>query len=311
MGRKVSLTIFVLLFTFSCFSQTRAKWVDSVFRSLSMEAKIGQLLILRASPANPSDVKRISDNIGSYHIGGVIIMHTGPVSHGRFVNMVQNKSAVPLLLGIEAVRGPGFSMDSITPLPPPLVLNALRDDSLISAAAKEISRQMSLLQLNINFMPLANLDFAKDSYPDKLLHFGSETGYLRVTGIFMNELRKAGILACAQQDLRWNNTAMKQSELLYRGIPDSSLFKPYRELISRGLQGLITTRLPYFYVEENKGLPAFVSQLFIQRTFKELLDSMASPLQTSQVYSKLWPSLAVVKQKLLRSRSGTIFSSIL
>jgi beta-N-acetylhexosaminidase len=185
--------------------------------------------------------------------------------------MVQNKSAVPLLLGIEAVRGPGFSMDSITPLPPPLVLNALRDDSLISAAAKEISRQMSLLQLNINFMPLANLDFAKDSYPDKLLHFGSETGYLRVTGIFMNELRKAGILACAQQDLRWNNTAMKQSELLYRGIPDSSLFKPYRELISRGLQGLITTRLPYFYVEENKGLPAFVSQLFISENIQRAL----------------------------------------
>lgn len=271
MVRKVSQTIFILLCAFSCFCQSRERWVDSVFQTLSTEAKIGQLLIMRASPANPADVKRITDNVESYHIGGVIIMRTGPVSHGRFVNAIQNKSSVPLLLGIEGVRGPGFSMDSITPLPPPLIINALRSDSLVAAAAKEIARQMSLLQLNINFMPLANLDFTKDTYPDKLLHFGSKTGYLRVAGIFMNEMRNAGIFACAQQDLRWDNATSQRSELLYHGIPDTSLFKPYRELISRGLQGLMTTRLPYFYVEENKGLPAFVSQLFVSENIQRSL----------------------------------------
>jgi beta-N-acetylhexosaminidase len=266
--RKVSLTIFVVVTTFSCFSQTRERWVDSVFQSLSTEAKIGQILIMRASPSNSDDVNRILDNIKSYHIGGVIIMRTGPLSHGRFVNTVQSKSPVPLLLGIEGVRGPGFSMDSITQIPPPLILNALRNDSLVTMAAKEIARQMKLLQLNINFMPLANVDIDQGSSADKLLHFGSPSGYLRVAGVFITEMQDEGIIACAQQDLRWDALLSKRSELLYRGTPDTTLFNPYKQLITRGLSGVMTTRLPYFYVEQNKGLPAFVSQLFVSENIQ-------------------------------------------
>src|SRR5689334_14366231 len=131
MHRKVSLTFFLVLSTAACFCQSKDHWVDSTFQTLSVEEKIGQLLFLRMTTENPSDRQRILDNIESYHIGGVIVTQGGPVSHSQFLNAAQERSAVPLLFGIEAVQGPGFIMDSIRPMIPPMVLNALRSDSLI------------------------------------------------------------------------------------------------------------------------------------------------------------------------------------
>jgi beta-N-acetylhexosaminidase len=270
MHRKVSLTVFHILCCITCFSQPSDRWVDSVFQTMTVEEKIGQLLFMRMSPAFPADRQRILDQIGSYHIGGVIITQGGPVSHSRFANEAQKKTRVPLLFGLEAVRGPGFTMDSIRQLPPPLVVNAVRSDSLLEAAAGEIARQMNILQLHINFMPLANIDITTDQYPDRLLHFGSAAGYKRTAGAYMKAMSDAGVIACAQQDVRWN-TSGTRAELLHQGIPDTSLFNPYRELISGGLNALMTTGLPVFYVEQNKGLPAFVSQLFVSENIKRSL----------------------------------------
>src|SRR6187399_2601687 len=120
MHRKVSLTFLLLLCCIACFSQPANRWVDSIFQTLSTEEKIGQLLFMRMSPANADERERILDNIESYHIGGIIITQGGPVSHSRFANEAQKKSRIPLLLGIAAVRGAGFTMDSILQLPPPL-----------------------------------------------------------------------------------------------------------------------------------------------------------------------------------------------
>jgi beta-N-acetylhexosaminidase len=270
MRRKVSLTFLLVLCAVACFSQSRQRWVDSTFQTLSVEDKIGQVLFLRMSAANPDDRTQMLENIVSFHIGGLIITQGGPLSHSRFANEAQKRSPVPLLFGVEAVRGPGFTMDSIRALTEPLVLNALRSDSLIEASASELARQMNLLQLHINFMPLANSDLSQDVYPDKLLHFGTQPGYRRTAGIFMKAMADRNILSCAQQDVRWS-ARQQRTELVSQQAPDTSLFRPYQELIALGLPALMTTGLPYFYVEQNKGLPAFVSQLFVTENIQRSL----------------------------------------
>src|SRR5690349_1360813 len=102
MRRKVSLTFFLVLCTIACFSQSREKWVDSTFQTLSVEDKIGQLFFLRMSAADPDERTQVLHDIASYHIGGVIITQGGPLSHSRFANEAQKRSPVPLLFGIEA-----------------------------------------------------------------------------------------------------------------------------------------------------------------------------------------------------------------
>lgn len=268
---KVSLTFWLFLSAIACFCQVKETWVDSVFQTLNTEEKIGQLLMVRLAANNIEETDELFDKIKSHRIGGAIIMQGGPVSVSKLVNRSQAMSPVPLFFGIQAVRGPGFTLDSVMQIPPPLVLNSIRNDSLIAAAADEVARQMNLLQLHINFMPIANSDISGDSYPDKLLHFGANR--LRVTraaDVMLNRLHRHNIISCAQQDIRWSPVAIK-TDLLFQGVPDTALFHPYRDLINRDLKGILTTRLPYFYLEKNKGLPAFVSQLFVSEDIKRSL----------------------------------------
>ena len=51
--KKIIASIFVLTFSVNLFSQTcEDKWVDSVFRSLTLEQQVGQLMNLRANQPN-------------------------------------------------------------------------------------------------------------------------------------------------------------------------------------------------------------------------------------------------------------------
>jgi beta-N-acetylhexosaminidase len=271
MHRKVSLTIWLVVTAIVCFSQTRQQWVDSVFRTMSADEKIGQLLMVRVAAGDEASAGRLFSNIKSYGVGGAIITQGGPLRVSGLVNKAQAASHVPMLFGIEAVRGVGFTLDSVQPLPPPLVLNALRNDSLIAASAQEVARQMKILQLHINFMPIANTDASSDPYPDKLLHFGTDRLRVARAAKFFVEAHDAqGIMSVAQHDVR-SKHGTTATELLYRGIPDSALFHSYREMISRGLKGIVTSGLPYFYLERHRNLPPSASQIFVSEHIKRSL----------------------------------------
>jgi hypothetical protein len=59
-------------------------WVDSVFNTLSLEEKIGQLFIIRAhSDLGEDHVQSVQDQIQKYHIGGLCFFQGTPKKTSR------------------------------------------------------------------------------------------------------------------------------------------------------------------------------------------------------------------------------------
>ena len=55
------------------------QWVDSVYATMSLEQKLGQLLMIDAfSQEGPEKRKKLEALIDQYHIGGVIFSKGGP-----------------------------------------------------------------------------------------------------------------------------------------------------------------------------------------------------------------------------------------
>lgn len=274
MVKKVSakfafIALGALLFFHPANAQNRRDaWIDSVFQTLNTEEKLGQLIMIRVPSNSEEDQENLFDKIRSYHIGGAIIMKGGPVSHAHLVNRAQKNSRVPMFFGVEATMGVGQAIDSVPTFPAPLVLSALRNDSLIYTVSQRISEQMKMLGFQINFTPQANYAYRNDTYPATLMHYSdNQERVQRKSLLFVNGLQDRGIIVCVQH-ATMHVDAPGTVKLVYEGKPDESLFAPYQFLIDHGLKAIHTTNLPYFYLDNGQALPNNLSRVFISEQIK-------------------------------------------
>jgi beta-N-acetylhexosaminidase len=87
-------------------SNSERKWVDSIFKSMTFEEKLGQLFMVAAySNRDSIHFNAIDKLIKNYKIGGLIFFQGGPVRQAKLTNRFQGKSKIPLFIGNDAEWG--------------------------------------------------------------------------------------------------------------------------------------------------------------------------------------------------------------
>src|SRR5689334_4422647 len=138
---------------------TKSHWVDSVFNTLDLYGKIGQIVMVPAdSYQSGSALEKITTQIKKFKIGGVVFTKGGPVSQVKMTNYLQQVTAVPLLIGMNAESGLGAVLDSALSFPSPVSLGAAKDDSLMFFLGSEIGKQLKRVGVHINFGPTSDLN---------------------------------------------------------------------------------------------------------------------------------------------------------
>ena len=136
------------------------KWVDSVFNSLSIDEKIGQLIMLKVSSAKGIDqISQVETMVEDYNIGGIITLQGGPVQHVNMVNRLQKVSKIPLLVAIDATHGLSMPLDSCIKSPDIFTIAAVGNDSLIFDLGADRGKQCKRLGIQINFIPHSFCNF--------------------------------------------------------------------------------------------------------------------------------------------------------
>src|SRR5580704_9550553 len=82
-GHPVKKVIILLGLWFSCSvlpaQDLRSSWIDSVFQTLTLQEKIGQLFMIPVSTYLTGDEAiALSNKVKSYNVGGLYITHGGP-----------------------------------------------------------------------------------------------------------------------------------------------------------------------------------------------------------------------------------------
>src|SRR5215831_226600 len=99
--KKSFLVLFLSVLRFAGFSQhsttlSADKWVDSVFKSLTDEQKIAQLIVMRLSSIDPITKKitfldqQVEEAVRKYNIGAICLFQGGPVTQANFINHFQS-----------------------------------------------------------------------------------------------------------------------------------------------------------------------------------------------------------------------------
>ncbi len=126
------------------------RWVDSVYSTMTLKEKIGQLFFLSVSGrATPDHIIDLQSQVKSVRPGGVLFTDGGPSGLVRINRILQNLSAVPMLTCIDVQKSLTGSVDSMVATPPPLLMSAVRHDSLNYEMAREAGRQFNEMGIDL------------------------------------------------------------------------------------------------------------------------------------------------------------------
>lgn len=135
------------------------QWVDSVFKSLTIDEKIGQLIMVPAySSKGSAQMIKLTKMVNENKIGGIIAMQGGPMRHVNMVNQLQKISKTPLLVAIDAEYGLAMRLDSCIRYPYGFTIGAIHNDSLVYDLGADLGRQCKRLGIHINFAPDADVN---------------------------------------------------------------------------------------------------------------------------------------------------------
>jgi beta-N-acetylhexosaminidase len=252
------------------------EWVDSVFNSLSSTERIGQLIMVAAyHDNNPSHKKEIKKLIKKYNIGGLIFFRGSPYKQAKLTNHYQSIAKTPLLIAMDAEYGLAMRLDSTTKYPMQMMLGAVKNEKLIYDMGAHIAKQLKQIGTHINFAPVVDVNNNPDNPVINMRSFGEERVNVARKGLlYMKGMQENNILAVAKHFPGHGDTDT-DSHLRLPLIPhskqrlDSIELFPFKELISSGLDGVMTAHLSIPALDNTPGIASSISQKIVTGLLKE------------------------------------------
>lgn len=252
-------------------------WVNSTFRELTPDEKIGQLIMITAYPdQGENHIKELINIIKKYKPGGILIMQGTPYATARLANDLQAVSKTPLLFAIDGETGLGFRLDSTIVYPQAQTLGAAENEKLIYRMGLDIAEQFKLLGLHINFAPVADVNTNPSNPVINFRSFGEDKINVAKKAIaFSTGMQDGGVLAVAKHFPGHGDTRADSHETLPvlndpKEKIDSVEAYPFKQLIENGIGGIMTGHLNVRSFDE-PGIPASLSGNVIQKYLKETL----------------------------------------
>jgi beta-glucosidase-like glycosyl hydrolase/CubicO group peptidase (beta-lactamase class C family) len=137
-----------------------AIWVDSIFNTLSLDEKIGQLFMIRAhSDLGEDHINSVRSQIKKYNVGGLCFFQGTPGKQAALTAEYQKLSKIPLLVSMDAEWGLGMRLkDKALSFPHQLMLGAVQDLGNIEAMGYAIGKQLLALGVQVSFSPVADIN---------------------------------------------------------------------------------------------------------------------------------------------------------
>lgn len=273
-------TLFAIIFLFCCcFCRTYGqfipdnRWIDSTLNSMTLEEKIGQLLVIAAySNQNERYEEELEKQIRQYHIGGLIFFQGDPVRQVQLTNRYQQAAKYPLIIGMDAEHGVGWRLTSAMEFPKMLVEGALRDDSLVYELGAAIARHCNELGVHINFAPVADINSNPVNPIIGMRSFGEQREEITEKAIcYMQGSLSRNVLPVAKHFPGHGDTDSDSHHTLpiishTREHLDSIELYPYRRMIEADIPAIMTSHLEVRALDST--CPASLSPAVIEGMLK-------------------------------------------
>jgi len=254
------------------------QWVNTTYNSLSQDEKLGQLFIV-ALYTNKDDnhINQVRNIVINDKIGGLILMQDDAAKEINLVNEFQQKSKVPLMIGMDAEWGVYQRIAAAHKFPWAMTLGAIQDKNLIYQMAAKIAEDCKRMGINWDFAPVVDVNTNPNNPIIGNRSFGSEVNnVISSASSYANGLQDNNILAAIKHFPGHGDTSTDSH--LDLPVVSHNLDRlnnielaPFKALMNKGIGGVMVAHLYVPSLESEKGIPASVSKKIITGLLKEKL----------------------------------------
>ena len=253
-------------------------WVDSIYSSMTLKEKVGQLFVIQAfSNKNKNHKDNIINIIRNNNIGGIIFSKGSAHKQVDLTNDFQSESSIPLLIGMDAEWGLNMRLDSTFSFPWNMTLGAIKDNNLIRQVGRSIADHCKRIGVNFNFAPVVDINTNPDNPIIGNRSFGESTQNVSSKSLnFMRGQQEMNILSSAKHFPGHGDTSTDSHKTLpfishdKKRILKTEL-KPFKTLINNGLESVMIAHLEVPSLERTKGLPSTLSYSIVTSLLKNTL----------------------------------------
>ena len=242
------------------------KWVDSIYNSMSLDEKLGQLFMVAVySNKDANHINTIDKLIAENKIGGLIFFQGGPIRQAKLANRYQSKSKLPLFIGNDAEWGLSMRLDSTYSYPYNMTLGAVQDMDLIQKMGNQIGEQSKRLGLQFNFAPVLDINTNPNNPIIGFRSFGEDKYNVSQRAIaLMKGIQNRGVFATGKHFPGHGDTETDS----HKGLPTVHFSKdrleimeffPYKKAFEEGLSSVMVAHLNVPSLEARPNYPSSIS----------------------------------------------------
>lgn len=242
------------------------KWVDSIYNTLTLDQKIGQLFMVDVfSSASSAEITSLKNKIKNFHIGGVIFSKGTAKQQIQLTNEFQQLAQVPLLIGMDAEWGLSMRLDETFSFPYNMTLGAITNNNTVFEVGQQIAQHSKRLGVHVNFAPVVDINTNPKNPIIGNRSFGEDRNQVTQKALaLIKGFQAEGVLANAKHFPGHGDTDQDSHKTLPSldfGVKrlDSIELYPYKKLFKQGLSSLMVAHLNVPKLTEQEGLPTSLS----------------------------------------------------
>ena len=220
------------------------QWVDSVMSHLSLQERIGQLLMPKVpAVADKATKKQLKEWVRKYKIGGLLFGKGTVEGQATLTNQAQKDAKVPMLMAFDGEWGLSMRLSGVPDFPLNASLGCITDPALVEAYGREVARELRALGVQVNFAPVADVNTNPLNPVINVRSFGENTQSVAAKVLaYGRGLEQGGVLSVAKHFPGHGDTSTDSHRTLPvlghdRARLDSVELYPFREYVRAGLGG--------------------------------------------------------------------------
>ena len=301
MLRAVSAVLFAVFLACGVFAQAplpetldkiAARWVDETFKKMSLDDKVGQLVVSSLSSTYLSSdtdtfedlTRKVRDlHVGGFHVfGGTepipnVLLNNNygsvvlgqPLAAASLLNRLQTLSTIPLLNTADFEAGAGFRIQGATVFPRAMAVGAAGDEKLAFEAARITAVESRAMGVHVNFAPIADVNNNPRNPVINTRAFGEQPDAVgRLASAYVRGMHAGGMLATLKHFPGHGDTDVDS----HIGLPiinhprarlDQVELAPFRAGFAAGADAVMTAHIQLPALDPAEFSPATLSPVIV------------------------------------------------
>ena len=268
---KRVLAVLLLTTTPLLAASKNERWVEKTLRSMSLDEKIGQML-MPGSPlgafrnVDSPELQTIRRDIVDYHVAGYHVFGGDPADVALIINEMQHLAKIPLLISDNFEGGVGYVLFGATRLPLAMSIGATGDEHLAYEAAKLTAREGRAIGVNVNFYPVADVQNNPANPIINIRAFGEDPATVsRFVRAYIRGAQDNGEIATAKHFPGHGDVASDSHlEMPVLNVTPERLdtveLPPFRAAVAEGVDAIMSAHIWLPQIEPEKGVPSTLSK---------------------------------------------------